>query len=475
MIEIILVAVPLLAGGVCLFLRGRNFAVRLVLLVAALLHAAAAVVLLSGVFDWVTVGVFNEWLEADKLSKVFLAIVSFLFLCACAQGFSWLPYSLKYEQAEGEPMAVHLFGGALALFAATMSLAVLAKNFGLLWVAVEATTLASAPLIMFHRSKGALEAMWKYLLICSVGIGLALFGTFMLEIALRNSDGSAPGLSFAALGKDGLTVHTDWFKAAFVFCFAGYGLKMGLAPFHFWLPDAHSEAPSMVSVMLSGALLNCSFLAIIRVMNIAPAELHEFCCELLVCFGVLSLAAAAVFMIKQKDFKRMLAYSSCEHMGLLAIFWGIGACETGLLHMGVHSLLKMMLFLTAGNILMAYGSRKIAVISGMFSVLPKNALLWLSGIILICGMPPSPLFITEYRLIMAAGGILGAVVLILLFVVFAAMTSAALKMTTGSCHENVIKNDADKAAEELAVLPLCLLGAAIAAGILLICREAGMI
>ena len=179
-------------------------------------------------------------------------------------------------------------------------------------------------------------------------------------------------------------------------------------------------------------------------------------------------------MIRQKDFKRMLAYSSCEHMGLLAIFWGLGMYETGLLHMGVHSLLKMMLFLTAGNILMAYGTRRIARNSGILADIPLNAVIWIFGIILICGMPPSPLFITEYRLISVAGGVLGTIILVLLFIVFAAMSSAALRMITGCNRENTLKIDAGKAAEELAVLPAALLLAAVVAGILLICREAGV-
>ena len=182
-----------------------------------------------------------------------------------------------------------------------MSLVVFSANFGLLWVAVEATTLASAPLIAYHRSRGAIEAMWKYLIICSVGIGLALFGTFMLGAALRFSNSTGTDLSFAAVAAAGKNINVQWFKAAFLFCLAGYGLKMGLAPFHVWLPDAHSEAPSLVSVLLSGSLLNCSFLGITRVMKIAPAELQPFCREYLIAFGVLSLLILGI----QKLWKRL--------------------------------------------------------------------------------------------------------------------------------------------------------------------------
>ena len=475
MMNIFLVAEPVAAALIMLLLKGRSIAVRTILLFAAILHVCGTLCIFCFPESPITQDILPEWIGTDNLSIIFLAIISFLFLCSSAHGWFWLPAAGKYENHGGEGIPEHIFCAATAVFVAAMTLAVCARNLGLLWVAVEATTLASAPLIMFHRSKSALEAMWKYLLICSVGIALALLGTFMLEVAVRNPDGSAPGLNIALLQSPELVINTEWFKAAFIFCFAGYGLKMGLAPFHFWLPDAHSEAPSMVSVMLSGALLNCSFLGIIRVISIAPESLHGFCNELLIAFGVMSLLTAAIFMIRQGDFKRMLAYSSCEHMGLLAVFWGLNEYETGLLHMGLHSLCKMLLFLTAGNILLACGSRSIKKVSGIFGSLPVNALVWCVGILMICGMPPSPLFITEYRLVMAAGGVLGGIILFLLFIVFAAMTAAALRMTAGGSGKESIRPEAGKTAEELAFLPCCLLAGVVCVGILLTVREAGLI
>lgn len=471
MIEMFMIGMPLAMAALIGGVRGVK-KVRLLLLATAVGHSAGTVLLSAGCGAGAS-GTLGEWIGADGLSKVFAGIVSGLFLCAAVHGFFWLPASEKFERREGRPMAVNVFAGALAAFAATMTMVIFARNFGLLWVAMEATTLASAPLIAFHRSRGAMEAMWKYLLICSVGIGLALFGTFLLEVAMRNPDGSSPGLNIAALSVPGRRVDGQWYKAAFVFCFAGYGLKMGLAPFHFWLPDAHSEAPSMVSLLLSGALLNCSFLALIRVAGTAPAFLADFCNEFFIGFGMVSLAAAACFMIRQGDFKRMLAYSSVEHMGLLAIAWGLGQQRMGMIHMGAHSVCKMLLFLTAGNILMAWGTRRVDRISGMFRLMPGNAVIWVAGILLICGMPPSPVFITEFFIVAAAGPLLGGFILVMLFTVFAAMTATALRMTAGEGDERLLNPGARTAAENLSFLPAVLAATVTAAGVFFIASAMG--
>ncbi len=446
------ILLPALTAPVILFAgRRSSLAARVLLLLAALLHAACVIALyrLDGPVD-------SGYLGVDSLGLWVVSITSVLFLCVSVHAFFWLPMARRFEGGgDGRSlMRENLFCAILPCFLSTMTLVALSRNFGLLWVAVEATTLASAPLICFHRSAGSLEAMWKYLLICSVGIGLALFGTLMLGVAIRPPEGVAPGLGFAVLGSGFNTVNPAWFKAAFIFCFAGYGLKMGLAPFHTWLPDAHSEAPSMVSVLLSGALLNCSFLGIVRVLGVAPAELRGFCNGYLVTFGVLSLAVAALFIIRQGDYKRMLAYSSVEHMGLLAIFFGLGEEVIGLVHMGVHSLTKMMLFLIAGNILMACGTRRVEKISGLFERMPRTAWLWVAGLFLICGTPPSPLFVTELLLVRRAGWWLGGAILILLFAVFCGMSVIVFRMVGGrAAPESGESREAAYAAEKLAWLP----------------------
>ena len=450
MIELFLLLFPLLSGA-AIYLSKKNLTLIRSLLILTAVVQNAGVFLLSLQPEW-NIPLFPEYLGVDRLSLIVLGIMSFLFLCAAVHAFFWIPAEHALEPYH---MPFHLFCGILCSFVFTMTLVTMARNYGLLWVAIEATTLASAPLINFHRSGGSTEAMWKYLLICSVGIGLALFGTFLLAFAAKTATGEPAGLNFSAFGRD-VMINPDYFKVAFIFCFAGYGLKMGLAPFHTWLPDAHSEAPSMVSVMLSGTLLNCSFLGMIRVHSAAPAALDPFCREYFVIFGILSLIIAAFFIIKQSDYKRMLAYSSVEHMGLLAVMWGLSMGNITFLHMTFHSLCKMMLFLTAGNILIAYGTRNVKQIHGMFSRLKWNAPLWLIGILLICGMPPSPLFLTELFLIKQAGFLLGGLILLLLFMVFCGMTYNALQMTMG-IDVSPDHREGDSAAEKLACVPVLII------------------
>ncbi|MBE6404456.1 MAG: hypothetical protein E7040_00370 [Lentisphaerae bacterium] len=461
MFELYLLLLPLFGGALIYLCKNNLKAIRLLLVLTALLHNAGCVLLV--LYPQWNIPVFRQYFGSDDISLFVLCIMSFLFLCAAAHAYTWLPVEHKHDPHH---MPMNIFCAILCAFVFTMTLVAVARNYGLLWVAVEATTLASAPLINFHRSAGSTEAMWKYLLICSVGIGLALFGTFLLGMSAKLPDGTAAGLNFSAFGKD-VIINPDYFKVAFIFCFAGYGLKMGLAPFHTWLPDAHSEAPSMVSLMLSGTLLNCSFLGIIRVFDIAPEPLKDFCKEYFLIFGVLSLAVAAFFIIKQSDYKRMLAYSSVEHMGLLAIMWGLSMQEITLLHMTFHSLCKMLLFLVAGNILVAYGTRRVDQIHGMFSRLKRNSALWLMGIILICGMPPSPLFLTELMLIQKAGFVLGGIIILFLFMVFCGMTYNALRMTMGEDLACPVREQ-DLDAEKLFKVPAIIVFLLIFSGISMI-------
>jgi hydrogenase-4 component F len=460
MIELALILVPSVFALVIFFCR-RSLVIRTLLVTAGFCHLAGTFYLLS------TPGGTHEflkgWLAADVYSGIIAAICSVLFCAVAVYSFFWIPAARSFETAYST-MREHIFCSVLCLFLSTMSLVAFAANFGLLWVAIEATTLASAPLIAYHRSPSAIEAMWKYLVICSVGIGLALFGTFMLGVAMRFSGNHAEGLSFELFIQAKNTLDPQWFKAAFLFCLAGYGLKMGLAPFHVWMPDAYGESCGPVAALLSGALVNCSFLAVIRVMNIAPDKLLPFCREYLIGLGVISLAVAACFIIKQTDFRRMLAYSSVEHMGILVILWGLNCSDVAMLHVMGHSACKMLLFLTAGNILLAWGTARSSEISGMFSCLPVTGFIWCVSILLICGAPPSPLFLTELQLVQRSGPVLGAIVLLLLFVIFCGMTSAALKMCMGK-SENPPAAEAAACAEQLTLIPALLAILPVLAGI----------
>ena len=276
----------------------------------------------------------DNWLNLDPLGKVFLGLISVLFfLCACyAPG-----YLAQRNQRDNR-----VFCTCLMLSLAMMTLIILSHHLGLMWVAMEATTLISAPGLYFNHNPRSLEATWKYLLICSVGIALALLGSLFLAYAALHA-GLETTLLFDDLVRQAPQLSRPWLHAAFVLLFVGYGTKMGLAPMHTWKPDAYGEAPGMIGALLAGGLTNCAFLCILRFVQIANAA-HDaqFARQMMVFVGLLSMGVGAVFMVRQRDFKRMLAYSSVEHMGILVLGIGIGGAATWatLLHMINNALTK---------------------------------------------------------------------------------------------------------------------------------------
>jgi hydrogenase-4 component F len=327
-----------------------------------------------------------------------------------------------------------------------MTLVTVSQNVELLWVGIEATTLASAPLIFFYRTQHSLEATWKYFMICSVGIALALLGNFFLAVSTSHSGAENPSMLLSDLIAKAPHFHVPWLKAAFLFLLIGYGTKMGLAPLHTWLPDAHSEAPAFVSALLSGALLNCAFLGILRIYQIClAANQVSFAQTQLQLFGLLSMAFAGAFIVNQADYKRMLAYSSVEHMGILSLSIGLGggAIFGGMLHAINHSLTKAMLFLVSGNILLAYKSRLTKIVMGVGRALPVSGALWLVGFFAITGMPPFGIFISKLVILKAAFDeghtIIGILFLFFLAVIFVGMVGIVLKMFHGEPTAAVAK------------------------------------
>ncbi len=464
MITLLLVALPLLAAAICFFCKNSQKGPGFLLASVAILELVLAGICfeLPEGSPWLTV--CPKWLGFDILNGVVLLVTALLFLCVSLHTLRWMPAEIQYGE-EGETTKFSNFCACLLAFLGTMMLVILAQNLGLLWVAVEATTLVSAPLIIFHRGSRSVEAMWKYLLICSVGIGFALFGTMLLAVASRET---GAGLDLAGLMEQVALIHPGWYKAAFVFVLVGYGTKMGLAPFHTWLPDAHSEAPGVVSALLSGALLNCSFLGIIRVATLAPEGAVPFVSHALIALGLVSLAVAAFFIAGQRDFKRMLAYSSVEHMGLLALFLGTGCLHWGFCHLVGHSLLKMTLFLLAGNFLLACGTRQIPRLGGLLKSMPRTSFLWMIAVLMVCGMPPSPLFFTELQLFLNVDLWLGITVAVLLFAVFAGMTYAVHRMVMGEPGTAAPTQEKAAVAEKLWVVPLVVVVASIFFGSVMI-------
>jgi hydrogenase-4 component F len=462
-----LVLIPTLAGLAAFFIRPdgpRRVLLMATAVVEAALTAAAWLARPSPVL--------GGWLALDALGLLFLGITCALFLAAAFYAVGYLrreEHDIVPDFEEGflfanAPEAV--FTGCALLFLAAMVLVTVSQHFGFLWVAVEATTLASAPLIYFHRHHRSLEAAWKYLLICSVGIALALLGTFFLAVSSAQAGGEAMPLLLGDLARHAREFHAPWLKAAFLLLLVGYGTKMGLAPLHTWLPDAHSESPSVVSALLSGAVLNCAFLAILRAFQVcAAAGLAEFAQGLLTGFGLLSMAVAAVFIFNQNDYKRMLAYSSVEHMGILALGVGLGGAATfgAMLHAINHSLTKAMLFLLAGNILAAYRTKISANVRGVGRVLPVTGALWIAGFLAITGSPPFGVFLSEFTILKGAleqhHGYIAAAYLALLAVIFTGMATPVLRMAQGE----PASGPQGRAGREawLSIVPALALGAAV--------------
>ena len=371
----------------------------------------------------------NGWLQLDALGKVVLGFTTILFAaCAC-----YVPGYLN-QRREGNS---RMFCTALLAFFAVLTLITETHHLGLLWVAIEASTLSTAPMLYFHRTPRSLEAIWKYLLIGSVGIALALMGCFFLGYASLYA-GHEPSLELSELIENAPFMSKSWLHAAFIFLLVGYGTKMGLAPMHTWKPDAYGEAPGVVGTLLAGGLTSGAFLAILRVYRIVVAAGEaDFARKPLIALGLISMLVAGVFMARQKDFKRLLAYSSGEHMGILVLGIGIGggAVFGALLHMVNNGLTKGVLFLSAGNIHRAYASKSTDEVRGALRRAPYSAGLFLAGFFAITGSPPFGPFLSEFTILQSAMAshqyaIVGAF-LVMLIIVFIGMGSTVLAVVQG--------------------------------------------
>ncbi len=331
-------------------------------------------------------------------------------------------------------------------FPGIMSLVCLSQHLGLTWVAIEATTLSMAPLIYFNRSKNSIEATWKYLLVGSVGIALALLGTFFLAYAALQA-GLHPSLMYADVLKNAQSLSAPWLKAAFILLLTGYGTKMGLAPMHTWKPDAYGEAPGLIGAILSGGVTSCAFLAFLRIYHIGlAAGQGEYTGRMLIFMGLFSMGVAALCMLGQKDFKRMLAYSSVEHMGILMVGLGLGGAALfgTVFHLMANSLTKGILFLSAGNIHRAFGSKNIREARGAMERLPLSGALFLAGMLAITGSPPFAPFISEFTILsgaMAQGRFaVAGFFLLFLFVIFIGFIRTVLAVVHGSAPAESMKS-----------------------------------
>jgi hydrogenase-4 component F len=387
----VLIAWPLAMAGIALAAPSDRWRPWLVPLGAGVQLA----LVLSVLVDGTPVAGLYGWLMLDALGKVFLGFLTVLFfLCSL--------YAPGYLATAPQPNRIFCASQFATL--ATMTLVTLSHHLGLMWVAMEATTLLSAPSIYFYHNARSLEATWKFLVIGSVGIALALLGSFFLAYAAFKANLEST-LFFDDLIRAAPQLQPPWVHAAFVLLFIGYGTKMGLAPMHTWKPDAYGEAPGLVGTLLAAGVTSCAFLAILRIYQITSAGSEaEFARQVMIVFGLLSMAVAAVFLVRQRDFKRMLAYSSVEHMGILVLGIGIGgmAIYGALLHVFNNGFTKGVLFLSAGNIHRAYGSKLTDHVHGAMRRLPISGALFLAGFLAITGSPPFGPFVSEFTIASAA-------------------------------------------------------------------------
>lgn len=376
---------------------------------------------------------------ADALGAIVLAIVATL-------GFFASIYSVGYMREEVTKAIigfhrVRQYYVLLHLFVLAMFFASVTVNPILMWIAIEATTLSTAFLISFYHKPSAMEAAWKSLIINSVGLLLGFFGTVLFFTAL-GSGGAATFVDWKTLLGHASRLDPFIGQMAFIFVLIGFGTKVGFVPMHTWKPDAYSKAPTPVAALLSAALINVGFLALLRFKSVIDISTPGFAEHLFVFFGILSIVVAALIIFTQKNYKRLLAYSSIEHAGIIALGFGFGGIGVfaALLHMIYHALTKTMLFFSVGNIFLKYSSTKVAQVSGAWRTLPVTSVVLVLGLMAITGVPPFGTFVTEWYILSSGIGsytMLTIIALIALAVVFIGMLRNVISMIFGAAPDGM--------------------------------------
>ena len=422
MINLILLF-PLLACLILFIFKNRalnNWMVNLY----ALIHFVVSSALCLNI-DFLPQWAASKFFAVDNTNKIFLMVMSIVFLAVAIYNNGYLRNDSSLTRKLRHYIYMQLF------FVFSMTGAILSTNLGVAWVFIEGTTLASAYLIYFHKTKHSIEAAWKYVFICSIGIALAFVGIILLTVATGNLN----SLFYSDLYNNAALFNPFWLKLAFVFILFGIGTKMGLAPVHFWLPDAHAEAPSPISALLSATLLNSAFLVILnvfRVMTLSGCD--SYARIMLFTMGFLSLFITAVFVYHINNYKRMLAYSSIENMGILAIGTALGGVGmlAAMIHLIGHSLIKASFFLTSGNVLELYETKKIKSVTGLLKKDRATGWLWVASFLGIVAFPPSVLFISEFLMVktmfLKGHFIMCALFLLLLTIVLYGLGKAVIKM-----------------------------------------------
>jgi len=399
-----LLCIPL-AGGLCLWALGERDSAPEVNCVFSFATLAAAAWLTASVVSSGPILVLQDQFFVDPFNVFLVTLTAFV-------GFTTSLFSRPYMRTERDrgrmtPARLRLYHSMYQVFMFTMLLALTTNNMGILWVAMEAATLATVLLVSVYRTAASLEAAWKYFILCGVGIAQALFGTILLYFAAERvlgAEGNA--LLWTHLNVVKGDLEPAILSLAFVFLFVGYGTKVGLVPLHNWLPDAHAEGPTPISAVLSGLLLNVALYSVMRCKVLADGALDSrFAGNMLMGFGLISVVVASFFLSRQRDAKRMFAYSSIEHMGLMTFAFGMGgpiANFAGLLHMTVHSLVKSAIFFAVGHATQRAGTQVMDDIRGLLKTSPRVGWGLMIGTLAILGMPPFGVFASEFLILTTA-------------------------------------------------------------------------
>ena len=389
------IAVPAASAAVLAFVPGYRLGARL--------NVLAAFVTLACAF-----GLFfarpepGPYLIVDEVNVVFIALNAFVAFTTSVFSASYIAHELEIGRLT--PTYLRFYHAMYQALMAAMNLALVANNIGLMWVAVEMATLTTVMMVGIYRTHEALEAAWKYFILGSVGIGFALFGTIIVYLAAQPLVGAGlDAMAWTELVKNAKSFDPALLNLAFVFLLLGYGTKVGLAPLHAWLPDAHAEGPTPISAVLSGLLLNVALFALLRFKMVMAGNAAALAPgPLMVTLGLVSLVFAAFMLYRRRDIKRMFAYSSIEHMGIIVFAFGMGgplANFAGLLHMTMHSLTKSAIFFAVGHVAQAKGTQRIADIHGLTETHPLLGWGLVLGVVAIAGLPPMGVFMSEFLVV----------------------------------------------------------------------------
>ncbi len=439
----IILGIPLLLAGISLVFKGRK--------ISGILNCAGYLVVLffsvcllrQTLFSASAISFFG-FICVDSLSAFFILVTALVVFAAALYSVGYIQKDIGRGAISERKAGIYYL--LFNLFSCSMFFVPALNNLGMLWVGIEMTTLISAFLVGFYNKKESVEAAWKYIIICSVGIIFALLGTILFSYAFSIS-GLSKSLNWSDMVPVAHILDKNILKIAFIFILVGYGTKAGLAPMHTWLPDAHSQAVAPISALLSGVLLKTAIYAILRfgIITIRGVGFAYFS-HLMILLGIISLVVSGGLILVQKDLKRLLAYSSIEHIGVIAIGFGLGsplAVAGALLHVLNHALTKSFMFFGAGNIVSHYRKHNMHAIRGVVGTLPFTGAMLILGVFALTGFPPFSIFVSEMMIIIAAftGGAywVAGTLLLLLAVIFAAFINHFAGMLFGNIPKEPAK------------------------------------